>query len=251
MVVTASLEELLNRGAHLSPHEAVAIVQQLIASIGEDAGETAGAPQDVILHADGGVCCRSGLPSIDALGRLLDVMLPSGNGLRVPGALRFTIARACNSVVAPPFASRTALSTALERFACGTREDVVRELLVRTGVVSASPAPADDPRPGRRCHARASDLRRELRKADERLFELLHPAASLPAPAAVAVATAPSRARWAAVGVAAVLGSFAAGYAGTELMMGSPACPSTAWQTSVARPTPGQDPTDREASSVR
>ena len=235
MITTASLDELLNAGAHLSPHEAVAVIQQLLASNGEEAGETTPAARDVILDTDGRVHCRSGLPSVAAIGRLLDAMLPCGNGVRVPGALRLTIARACNLVDAPPFASRSALSTALERFESGARGDVVRELLVRTGFVSAVPASPDGPRPDRRSGVRASDLRRELRKADERIFALLQASSSLPTPSPGPAVIAPSRARWAAIAVAAVLGSFAAGYTATEFMTASPASDPIDARASVQR----------------
>ena len=133
MVHTASLEDLLNTGVPISPHEAVAIVQQLLLADDSPAEEIDVTPADVILHENGLVDCRCGLASVEALGHLLDGILPSGGGVRVSGALRLTVARACHAIDAPAFASRFALSAALERFEHGRREVVVRELLARAG----------------------------------------------------------------------------------------------------------------------
>ncbi len=235
MVHTASLQELLDTGARIAPHEAVAIAQQLLAARDEEAGETVAAPDGVMLDADGVASCGAGVPSVDAVGCLLDTLLPFGNGLRVPGALRFTIARACGGADAPPFASRAALAASLERFECGRREQVVRELFERSAQVSAVHSPVDAPRVDRRTKANASDLRRELRKADERLFEMRQASAPLSAPAPlVDGAGASPRVRWAAIAVAAVLGSFAAGYAITEQIKGSFPRPSMAGHASSA-----------------
>ena len=222
MVVTASLDELLNTCGPFTPHEAVAIVQQLLAARSANT-EEASAPgtSEVILGADGTVRCRAGQASIEGLGRLLDAMLPSsGNGVRVPGALRFTVARACNSTDAAPFASKAALSAALERFEDGRREEVVRQLFVRSGRLAPLPLPLDLPRHDRRSSANASALRRELRKADQRLFESLQVQALPQAPQAGCDTAVQLRARWAAIAGAALLASFAAGYAATELVTG-------------------------------
>ena len=80
MIHTASLEELLNTGVPISPHEAVAIVQQLLLADDSPAEEIDVTPADVILHANGLVDCRCGLASVEALGHLLDGILPSGGG---------------------------------------------------------------------------------------------------------------------------------------------------------------------------
>jgi hypothetical protein len=252
MVHTASLEELLNTGVPISPHEAVAIVQQLLLADDSPAEEIDVTPADVILHANGLVDCRCGLASVEALGHLLDGILPSGGGVRVSGALRLTVARACHSIDAPAFASRFALSAALERFEHGRREVVVRELLARAGkkpdacpsTVAAAPHFTAVPRADRRSAAKVSELRRELREADERIYELLQRSSMMPPARAGVFTTAPSPARLAAVAVVAVLGSFAAGYGATELVMGSPAKHSAGPSAPVERTT-----TDQRATS--
>lgn len=237
MVDITTLDELLNRCGPLSAHEAVAIAQQLLAARSGDTEEPAVTTGDVLLQADGIVCCRAGHPSIDALGRLLDVMLPSGNGVRVPGALRFTIARACNSADAPPFASKEALSVTLERFEQGPRAEVVRQLLLRGGHLAVVPfavEAVEAPRHDRRSSANASALRRELREADARLRESRQLSTPTPEPQPDAPAASPPRTRWAAVAIAAVLGSFAAGYAVTELVIGPRANRPPVEETSAA-----------------
>jgi hypothetical protein len=199
MADTALLNELLDTGEALAPHEAVAIVQQLMTTDGSDADEDTVGSEDVVLHRDGLVKSRVGVPSTQSLGGLLDTMLPCGNGVRVSGALRFTIARACNSVDAPGFESRAAFSTALERFEQGPREDVVRELLVRTGLSFRAPAPDSTSKPERRISANVAALRRELREADARLFASLQQSAPTPAPQHEIPAASPLRTRWVAV----------------------------------------------------
>ena len=66
------------------------------------------------------------------MGALLEAMLPGGTGVRVPGALRLVIARACAFFVdAPSFGSLEELSAALERFERGDRREAVRQLIAR------------------------------------------------------------------------------------------------------------------------
>ncbi len=195
MTDTVSLHHLLATGAHIATYEAVAIVQELLTTPGVGVEETAVQPEHVMLCADGAVRYRGGLPSAESLGHLLDAMLPPGQGTRVSGSLRFTIARACGSVVAPPLASRPALSSALERFESGPRDEAVRNLLARTGLVVG--ALAQSANPG--TPASAAPVRRSL------------PAAAVS-----------SRARWVMVAIAAVLASFGAGYAATGLVLRAP-----------------------------
>ncbi len=250
MVDTASLDDLLNTGVRLSAPEAVAIVQQLLTTRaeGSDADEErATTPDEVTLHADGAVSHRR-VPSVEGAGRLLDAMLSCGHGVRVPGALRFTIARACQSVDAPPFASAPALSAALERFEQGPRLEVVRQVILRSGLTPASPAPTDDVRAERRSAPHASALRRDLREADARVYELLQLTVATPARESDTATAPPRRAGWLAVAVAAVLGSFAAGYAVTELVSGTPVVAPTLEATSDTRP-PLEQPTGRRATA--
>lgn len=251
MVDTATLDDLLKTGVRLSAHEAVAVVQQVLTARGDHADDEEGAttPDEVMLHANGSVSHRR-VPSVEGAGRLLDAMLSCGPGIRVPGALRFTIARACHSVDAPAFESVAALSSALERFERGGREEVVRQLAVRSGLTSA-PAPMEtDARPERRSAPHASALRRDLREADARLFALRQQTAPALTAQVEAVAASPGRTRWAAIAVAAVLGSFAAGYAVTELVSAPPTPTPTLDATSDPRPSLEQSKEQRATASL-
>jgi hypothetical protein len=89
-----------------------------------------------LLGADGEVRCEPcAAPTEADIGWLLENMLPAGVGVRVPGALRVTIARACGAIAAPPFGSLAALSAALDRFEQGDRRDLVRQLITRSGML--------------------------------------------------------------------------------------------------------------------
>ena len=90
--------------------EAVAIAQQLIASVRNqsDANEVHppyGPPsaENVFLNDDGSVVCRGcgATPAISEVAIFLDSLLP-GAPQRIPGGLRYTIARALLDVEAPP-----------------------------------------------------------------------------------------------------------------------------------------------------
>jgi hypothetical protein len=93
-------------------------------------------------------------------------MLPAGSA-RVPGGLRYTIARALLDVDVPPFDSLEDFSETLTRYERGPRDQIVRRLLqrldARRGLVPASAA-------DRRRHPHATALRRALREADARLY---------------------------------------------------------------------------------
>ena len=175
--MTCSIDELLKAGVILEADEAVAIAQQLIAAL-RDPGETDevqppyGPPStaNVFLKADGTVFCRGckATPVVSEIGNLLDSMLPEGSP-RVPGGVRYTIARALLNVDVPPFGSLDELSRDLARHELGDRDAAVRRVLARYGAVST--ASAVSPVDRRRHHASVIDLRRALREADARLLE--------------------------------------------------------------------------------
>lgn len=73
---------------------------------------------NVEIGKDGAVVCpHCGVtPAVSEIGALLDGMLPRSTFVRVPGGLRYTIARALNEVDAPPFDSIAALSDVLVRY---------------------------------------------------------------------------------------------------------------------------------------
>src|SRR4051812_47615466 len=208
MAESGSGQELLGSGVFFKPHEAVAIVQQLLQAEWADAAEPAIRLENVLVGADGEVRCQSCATASPAdIGWLLENMLPAGVGVRVPGALRLTIARACGAIAVPPFGSLAGLSAALDRFEQGDRRDVVRQLVMRSGMLQLPPANATQAAPTpqpvqpsredrRRRGTSRSDLRRDLREADARLFALMTATEPLPPPPPPWVpTTAPPRRR--------------------------------------------------------
>lgn len=192
-----SVAQLLNEGVVLAPHEAVAIAQALIAGDGPAADAPHGAPtiETVELTATGDVVSPSeSRPAVSEIAILLQAMLDGAP--RVPGALRYAIARALLEVEGPPFDSIEEFSRALARHERGDRGAVVRGLLERGGYARvAAPAPlvfrlprdvrsagedaasgvqAASSRPTverRRRGPRVDELRRQLRAADARAYE--------------------------------------------------------------------------------
>ena len=81
---------------------------------------------------DGSVVCRGcrDTPAVSELGHFLDALLPAGSP-RVPGAVRYTIARALLDVDAPPFESLDDFSRDLARHEQGDRAEDVRRALAR------------------------------------------------------------------------------------------------------------------------
>src|SRR5215216_5801646 len=166
--MTCSIDELLDAGVILEADEAVAIAQQLIAAL-RDPGQTDevqppyGPPstENVLLKEDGTVFCRgcNATPAVSEIGRFLDSLLPEGSP-RVPGGLRYTIARAQLNVDVPPFGSLHELSQDLARHEFGERDMAVRRALARFSAVSAPAAVSRVDR--RRQHASVTDLRRAL-----------------------------------------------------------------------------------------
>jgi hypothetical protein len=193
MTTTSSIAELQGAGVKLEAAEAVAIAQQLIQSLkGACAPSHLEPPYGpptaatVVLDAEGSVSCAAcgSKPAISEIAIFLDTLLPPGSP-RVPGALRYTIARALLEVDVAPFDSLEAFSEALARHECGDRAEVVRRLLKRSESACALAVFAHADR--RRPRANATDLRRALREADARLYA--HQAASLlpepPRPSAI------------------------------------------------------------------
>ena len=175
--MTSSVAALRAAGITIEADEAVAIAQQLISSFLErrDADEVEppyGPPSldNVILKDDGAVVCVgcTTTPAVSEVGIFLDAMLPTGAG-RVPGGVRYTIARALLDVDVPPYDSLADLSRALERHEHGRRAGLVRGVLARAGGAQTPQKIAIVER--RQGRASASELRRSLREADARWFE--------------------------------------------------------------------------------
>jgi hypothetical protein len=174
------LSEIVDAGVRLDAQEAVAIVHQLISSSQIDV--PGGPPQDppslhnVSIDADGSVAChgcRTAMSVFEA-GTLLQTMVPHGSPTRVPGALRYAIARALQDVVAPPFASIDEFSATLDRFDTADRRAVVSQLFARAlPACGRQPAPALPVEPTeRRRGPSAAELRRQLREADAERYRL-------------------------------------------------------------------------------
>jgi len=232
------LRDVMVRAVELQPCEAVAIAQQVIVSTDIDAGQrsphAALSLDSIRLGADGSVVCEPCVtrPGPAEIGRLLAEMLPHNGSARVPGALRFTIARALLQVEAPPFDSVFQLSAVLSRHEQRDRIAIVRDLYARAATKSTTTNTATGA-DRRRQAPDAATLRRQLREADEELFAHLNrtvaqPAAPQPAPPRTAMVdpfvprfeslASPvadrhfKAADWVAGAMVALLISFGAGY---------------------------------------
>ena len=244
MRTTTTVTEVMSSGTTLLSAEAVAIAQKLI---NEPTPTTPQppfgppTPDNVYLGEDGSVSCRACAvtPAVSEIAIFLQTVVPPGTE-RVPGGLRYAIARALLDVEAPPFDSVEAFSQALARFEQGDRSAVVRGLLQRARSEPRSLAPA--PRrnlelvaqvPVRDRRRSTSDevayLRRELRLADARLYEQKNAMAS------TRVRSGPGGSRRVssvAAGVAAGIALMASGQVMQKRNMAAPAPTSAAVATS-------------------
>jgi hypothetical protein len=230
MSTSLSIAELLSHEVVPQPHEAVAIAQSVM---GEDARSSEPpfgplSPETVRISADGTVVCVGCdvAPAVSEVAILLETMLASS--AKVPGGLRYTIARALLEVDAPPFDSLSDFSASLERFEQGDRRNMVRNVVARDaragGPVILEFRPAAPPPPAvrserRRISPAITELRRHLREADRERFEKT--VAVLPATAALP----PAKSRR----IAAIAAGIAAGVAlivGGETMRLRPATPA-------------------------
>jgi hypothetical protein len=225
--------------------EAIAVALELIESAGDEleAAPPFGPPalENVCLSAGGRVACSacSTTLAVSEIAILLDTMLPRGGSTKVPGAVRYTIARALLEVDAPPFDSIQEFADALRRHEQDDRRARLRDLYARASVPAetATPRSAETanvvPRAERRRHgAAAAELRRHLRAADEERYQLIAAAAARSADADRPIAfafdplilradpiDAPAAAprfrpvRWLVGGSMAALLAFGAGYA--------------------------------------
>ena len=173
-----TLAELFKAGLTLAPHEAVAIAQQLINDPADALPQPPFGPpsvHNVTIDARGAVMCRAceTTPAVSEIAIFLESMLERGP-TRVPGGLRYTIARAFLDVDAPPFDSVAELSESLGRFERGDRRQVIADVAARarTAVVPAAAVVAFRSAIDRRqMMPSATDLRRELRQVDALLYE--------------------------------------------------------------------------------
>jgi hypothetical protein len=151
-MLTIALSHLLGRGVRLETHEAVALARELLA---HPCGIPT--PENIQLGSDGSASCIStdGVPSVVSVADLLLALLPAG-APNVPAPLRYAIARGLEAVEAPPFASLGEFSRTLERFEKGASRDVLRGVVQRGARPSRSiaapiavvPAPVTPPAAG-------------------------------------------------------------------------------------------------------
>ena len=233
MTTTASIAELQRAGVILDAGEAVAIAQQLIQALQQSVAAIEppyGPPtaSNVVLNGDGSVSCAAcgTTPAISEIAIFLDSLIPAGSP-RVPGGLRYLIARGLLEVDVAPFDSLDAFSEALNRHERGPRHEVVRRLLKRAEPACAGACVLGGDR--RRSRATATDLRRALRAADARLYEQ-QLAAWAP------IAPPPSRATRTAPAIAACIGSGLLLIATGEFMFSRGATPSH--DLAIAPPAP-------------
>jgi WD40-like Beta Propeller Repeat len=214
-----SVAELFARGVELRPFEAVAIVQALIRAEAADVGADVpvGPPtlSTVRLAENGTVtCCSCGIPpNVAEVALLLSDMLRE-TGATGGGGLRYTVARALQDVDAPPFKSLVDFSRALERYEQDEPAEILRDVWIRASSVrrGSGKPPAFRRYPERRrTMPSATALRRDLREADLKIYELLTATAAAPAPPRPAPERSPRawtrRAAPAAVVLAVVTGS--------------------------------------------
>ncbi|HEX2342987.1 MAG TPA: hypothetical protein VHI98_21105 [Vicinamibacterales bacterium] len=188
-----SVAELFIRGVELRPFEVVAIVQALIraepADVGADAPVGPPTLSTVRLAENGTVTyCSCGIPpNVAEVALLLSDMLRA-SGAAAGGGLRYTVARALQEVDAPSFKSVVDFSRALERYEQDEPADVVRDVWTRARDRRGSdtlPAAFRRHPERRKSMPSATALRRDLREADLKIYELMTAAAvtTTPAPA--------------------------------------------------------------------
>jgi hypothetical protein len=198
MIATAELQD---RGVTVRWDEAIAIAQQLMVALGGNdcpGGESPDGPptrDSVFLMSDGAVTRRSctAAPTVGEVAAFLQSLLDEDP--RVPGAVRYVIARALLTVDVPPFGSLDDFSRSLARYERLERGAAVRGLLRRAGLVPAAlatvVAPAIVPvaqtrvsSSGERRHSPilVSEIRQQLRQADLALYQQRAAAAATPIP---------------------------------------------------------------------
>jgi Tol biopolymer transport system component len=268
MPIDHSIRELISLGVDLTYGEAVAIAQELITRVPTDdhVAPPFGPPSldNVFIYPDGSVECLAcgSTPAVSEIARLLDAMLPRGGKVRVPGGLRYTIARALLEVDVPPFDSLEELSAALARHETGERSDIVRELCARAAPAQPQPKVVPFHRERRRGAPSATDLRRHLRQADEALFNHAHAeqptrveTVALPGVEALVLrqepvdvlrqepvdvpptAERPAERRWLLAGAVAALIAFSAGYAAIDGINALNRRPGTVSRASSSAPS--------------
>ncbi len=202
MLRRISIAELAHAGVNIRYDEAIAVTQRLIQGCRRSSPGAAveppygpPSPDNVYIGADGAVTCvgSDATFAISEVGTFLEAVLAFDTG-RVPGAVRYTVARALLDVEAPPFDSLDDFAEALARYERTDRSAAIGALLQRArtmmaGLPGAAMVPAID---RRRAPADIAELRRQLRDADARVYEQQR---ALDALGAMAAGPPPKRAR--------------------------------------------------------
>ena len=146
-VGSVSLGDLGARGITLTAAEALAVAQSLFeaGTAGVDDAQPPFGPlsrENILLRSDGTVTSRAcaTTPTVLEAAILIEELLPEGPS-RVPGPLRYALARALHEVAAPPYDSLADFSRALRRFETGRRAAIVRGLHARA---AHPPAPCEN-----------------------------------------------------------------------------------------------------------
>jgi Tol biopolymer transport system component len=243
-MLTVALSHVLGRGVRLEAHEAVALARELLA---QPCGNPT--PENIQLGSDGSASCVStdGTLTVASVAELLLTLLPAGTP-NVPAPLRYAIARGLGAVEAPPFGSPGEFSDALARFEKGASRDVLRGILQR----GARPSRPIAPRPAvvAARPAEFSSERKQQIAAVSPMFRSFGHERQAGAP------VHGSR-RWALTAAAALVISFAVGFAVTDGITGRRAATKPARASpvspaiSAAAPPandPAADPADVELS---
>jgi hypothetical protein len=251
--MSISIVECRAAGVVFEADEAVAIAQQLMTSLRDprntdEVQSPFGPPSaaNVFLQEDGSVVCRGCrmTPVVSEIAIFLEDLLPDGS-TRVPGGLRYTMARALLNVDVPPFDSLDDFSRDLARHERGSRPVLVRRALARAANREVVPVRVVD---RRRSQVSATALRRELREADVRLYQRREVAKAGPGSIDMAaVSPVPQRGRTRTATAACVAAGLVLIGAG-ELMHKEPA-PAGPAATTVAPARPVLEPTQRIAPS--
>jgi len=174
MTDVVSIAEVQASGVTLEAHEAVAIAQQLIASLRTPEAVSVLEPpfgppttRNVYVTADGRAICRAceTTPAVSEMAVFLQSLLSPN--VHVPGGLRYALARAFLDVDVPPFDSLDDFSETLARYERGARGPAIRRVVDRVkGRRAVVPMAVVE----RRRRAPSTALRRALREADAQLY---------------------------------------------------------------------------------
>jgi hypothetical protein len=160
MAYAVSLTDLRRAGLVFSADEIVAIADHLIHHSPGDPPQGPFGPlaaDRVRVSSDGSLLCLGcdATPTVAELAILLQDLMEGTP--RVPGGLRYALARALHEVDAPPFDTLDEFWSALARFGRPRSDDTLRHILGRW----------DRRKPAQS----TAELRLQLRDADRRLFE--------------------------------------------------------------------------------